>query len=488
MNLSRQISLIALALFLIGQGESNARIADNPDHSDGQAHPDRPTCGTHHFMQLERREADGEKLSSGDRSLLSQYRGGKRPIMERNVISSDGHFRIHFDMTGRDAPDLTDQNGNGIPDYIDQVDYQLGYTWQQQIEEYGFASPPGDDTGPGEGGLDGRVDVYVVELNGSYYGLAIPDAVLPGNKRTAYIRIDNDYQGYPTSGIEGLSVTIAHEFHHVVQFAGYYYDISQPAIYEATSTWMEYKVYPWIHDYRYYFNSLLSAPHNHPFVANVDDGVAGYAHMHYLESLAQQIDDDIVLDIWDEFGKSGRSFEAIEMALWKRNTGLNLTNSFCTFARWSYYTGPHASTDSSVFPEAELYDTMQPVSSVILQPDEEATLAGSLSPLGFGLWRIRILHDGQFIPDTVDVLVTNGRSNLGKGGGSVAYPEDFQLHVNTLPQSGYTAVHYRNKTLYYRLEAPHQDFCVEMLHEGVAGTVSSVAHSSNFNDLILTIE
>lgn len=70
--------------------------------------------------------------------------------------------------------------------------------------------------------------------------------------------LDNDYKGYPTSGYNGLRVTIAHEFHHVVQLAGYRSDLSQRNFYEATSVWMERIVEPTILDYINYVKNFLT--------------------------------------------------------------------------------------------------------------------------------------------------------------------------------------------------------------------------------------
>ena len=47
-----------------------------------------------------------------------------RPEKDTYAISPSGHFYIHYDTTDADngvPPDLTDNNGNGIPDYVDEV-------------------------------------------------------------------------------------------------------------------------------------------------------------------------------------------------------------------------------------------------------------------------------------------------------------------------------------------------------------------------------
>ena len=44
-----------------------------------------------------------------------------RPEKDTMAISPSGHFYIHYDTTGTAAPDLTDSDSNGVPDYIDEV-------------------------------------------------------------------------------------------------------------------------------------------------------------------------------------------------------------------------------------------------------------------------------------------------------------------------------------------------------------------------------
>ncbi len=466
MNRMRWTALAALVL--IAPITTTLRAQQNdPGHADhDHLSGERPGCGTFLYWQL---LAEEEKLDEKGKDLLRELKTQARPNMQRNIVSRDGHFRIHYDVTGSNAPDLIDQNNNGIPDYIDSVDYYMEFAWQKEIEECGYAVPPPDNVAPGVGGIDERIDVFITELSRNYYGLAQPEADISGNRQVGYLVLDNDYRGYPTPGIAGLRVTTAHEFHHIVQFSAYLADYSQAALYEATSTWMEYKVHPDLNDYRFYFNNFLLAPQQYPFSThNVGDNYTGYAHMHYLLSIAQQLDNDIVLEIWNEFKRTGRSFDAIDAALKARNAGLNLTNSYCTFARWSYYTGANAA-DTSFFAKASQYPTIKPVEIKILDEGVEKVIPGNLSPLAFGLWRILIPREERFDPDTVDFLITNGRSDLGKGGFAVAAAEEFTLYVSQTPQADYTPILYRNGTLYYKLEAPHQDFCVETLFNGSPG-------------------
>ena len=465
--------IVPIVLLISGSFQAFGQAhGEHDDHLHSLIDGDYPVCGTHLMWQLQVNE---EKLDDKGRELLRQYRVTDQPTMQRNIVSYDGHFRIHYDIDGKHAPSPVDQDSNGIPDYIDSVDFYMELAWKKEIEECGFAPPPPDNIRPGVGGIDGLVDVFVQALSNSIYGFALPEPGGEiGSRSVGYLILDNDYVGYPTPGIAGLRVTSAHEFHHIVQFGAYINDYSQGAIFEATSTWMEFKVHPDLTDYRLYFNRFLKQPHAFSFATNdVSDGITGYAHMHYLQSLVQQLDPKIVREIWNQFKSSGKAFDAIDATLRARNAGINLTNSFCTFARWSYFTGSNA-VDTMFFAKADLYPTIRSVSTLILDEDLEKVIPNSLSPLSFGLWRLVVPRSDQFDPDTVDFLITNARSMLGTGGPSVSRPEDFTLFVSQSPRGGYTPILYRNDTLYYRLDAPHQDFCVETFFNGSRGILVTV--------------
>jgi Bacterial Ig-like domain/Family of unknown function (DUF6055) len=160
------------------------------------------------------------------------------------------HFCFHWVTSTADAPDLTDANGNGVPDYVDTAAGVAENVYSVEVDELGWRPPKSDG--------DGKTDVYLKQLGGSgIYGYSAPDPEqqLPDDHTLyGYIVIDNDFQasefpGYGSPTVP-LEVTLAHEFNHILQFN---YDAIQDTwMLESTAVWMEGMVYPAAFDYLQY--------------------------------------------------------------------------------------------------------------------------------------------------------------------------------------------------------------------------------------------
>ena len=106
-------------------------------------------------------------------------------------------------------------------------------------------------------------DVRVTEEPANDVEVLVPAVVLVDGYRTA-IEHERGLDVAPAEtlqlGHDALRVTIAHEFHHAVQF-GYYQGNDGIWWQESTSTWMEEVAYPEIDDYLQYLPSFLGVPH-----------------------------------------------------------------------------------------------------------------------------------------------------------------------------------------------------------------------------------
>jgi hypothetical protein len=115
---------------------------------------------------------------------------------------------IHYVTTGPDAPPLNDDNANGYPDYVEQVS-KAADTALLYYERHGFKLPLADSGGP-----DTKPDIYIDALPAGVFGLTFPETAEGGTFVLVSPRLDSRQK---TLG--SLSITVAHELFHVVQFS-----------------------------------------------------------------------------------------------------------------------------------------------------------------------------------------------------------------------------------------------------------------------------
>jgi hypothetical protein len=184
---------------------------------------------------------------------------------------------FHWVASTADAPDLTDANADGVPDWVATVESAFDTVWSTEITTYGFRAPKSDLTST-EHGPDGRLDVYLADIGDQgYYGYCASDdpADFGGTyayfDASAFCVIDNDFSAAQfaapgASGVDALDVTLAHEFFHAVQFA---YDLFEDRWWmEATATWVEDEVFATIDDNLQYLPASPIAKPGVPLDAN----------------------------------------------------------------------------------------------------------------------------------------------------------------------------------------------------------------------------
>jgi hypothetical protein len=182
---------------------------------------------------------------------------------------------VHYVTTTADAPSLTDANGNGTPDYVEQVGAGIEQVLAAEVGALGWR-PPKSDLGSINNGGDGRVDVYLADVGSrGIYGYAAPDQLQFENSRYGYLVLDNDYSPaqfpYPNPD-KPRQVTTAHEFGHLLMFN---YDVAQDLwMAEATGTWFEEAVFPDVNDYLQYLPRWADSPEI-PITAALNSKVYG---------------------------------------------------------------------------------------------------------------------------------------------------------------------------------------------------------------------
>jgi hypothetical protein len=276
-----------------------------------------------------------EALSVG-REILSE------PTSQFTMLSQSGRFTIYYDTSGAQAC---------TQDYADHVAQFADSAYDLEIAKLGYPKPAftnGDSTW----------HIHVRDLQNGY-GLTQPTDQL-GFSITgltlvrSYIVMDNDFSEsiYHTHGLDAARITIFHEFHHVIQFADYGYDVQfrrDAYFQEMTSVWMETRSSPDILDYVQYMPAYLLSI-NQSISA---DQSFGYGEAVWLQFLQKRYSDDIIKDIWQ------RRSASIEDPLFATQDALAARgSSFCSdyerFGTALFFTGRRFKGES-IFPNAQYF-------------------------------------------------------------------------------------------------------------------------------------
>ncbi len=318
---------------------------DNHAETPTQHTPAALRCGTPYVLQA----LDAASALGPEHLRLKLVQD--RRIAQHILLTPSGHFRVHYDTEGRHAVPPTDDDGNDIPDYIDLAATVLDSTWILEVEQLGYKPPPSDN---GLGGGD-EYDIYIVELSGSYYGFTHPDAIAATT--SSYIRIDNNFTDLryrKTRGLDALRVTIAHEFHHAIQF-GYYAYGAGNWWQESTSTWMEEVAYPHINDYLQYLIHFLGEPQR-----ALNSGLPGKNHTYgsaiFSLFLDQRYGRELNRLIWEEIGqRKSVHLDHFDHVIRQVEPG-GLGVAMGEFAVWNYFTNNRYR--GSYYAEGNLYPTV----------------------------------------------------------------------------------------------------------------------------------
>jgi len=321
--------------------------------SEYQEAPARAFCGTPLILQaLHARQF----LSPDYGRRLAKVLG--RPGLAHERVTPSGRFRIHYDLSGQKAVPPDDEDGNGVPDYVDEVARTLDRIWGLEVDTLGFDPPP-TDRGLG-GGLE--YDVYIVDLGrGGAYGFTYPE--MGGLTSYSYLELDNDYTDpiyQQTRGLDALHVTVAHEFNHAIQF-GYYQGSDGIWWQEATSTWMEEVAYPKVDDYLQYIPSFLLSPEKAlDSGSRLSSDFRMYGASIFAHFLDQRYKRSLIRAIWEELGRRANArpenFDRVLRQVAKSGLG----EAVSEFAIWNFFTGERHRKgyyhEGEKYPETRLRD------------------------------------------------------------------------------------------------------------------------------------
>lgn len=276
---------------------------------------------------------DWRLLESGTQETLAKYL--EKPVLsgEQIILSNGSHFRIHYASSGADVPPLADSNANSIPDWIETVADVFEAVYHRQISQMGYTIPPG-----------APYNVYLKNM--SNFGQTDSD-LLNGQSATSYITIENDFAEHAfqasipgddsayNKSIKALQITVAHEFHHAIQFGLNYY--FEPWYAEATSTWIEDEVYDSVNQLYSYSADYLADTST---ALNSDDGYSRWIFNRFI--FEQFYPQDIIRKMWEIFAAEPAPSSGADIPMLPfidkvlKSQGGSLAASFFGFARQTY--------------------------------------------------------------------------------------------------------------------------------------------------------
>jgi len=378
-------------------------------------------CGTVDLLRIL------NSATANGHAMKAAIAASTRPVMQSFVDSPSGRFRIHYDLSGFNAPDLSDLDLNAVPDYVDSTAFYLDYAWELIIDELGYAAPMGDGLRGGE--PSGMIDCYIKEL-GFKYGVAIPDN--SSGKTSARMEIDNDFIGFNfnTSGYDALKVTTAHEFFHVVQYS--YHGASKASLWwmEHTAVWIEDRAWDNVNDYIHWLEPLFSKRN----VPINDGGSFYYAASMFAFHIAEEYGDGMIRSLWNKFRET-QSGNILNF-----NTVLpeGVAKTLSDLAVWLYFTGERSNT--AFFRDSDIIFSSLEIEKQLTTYSGD----GSLTLKNHTFKYIEIEPEDGFVSgDTLKVAFTE--SNGGNWKKQVIFyntPYDYSIQ----PLNGEKASAYLNKS------------------------------------------
>ena len=311
---------------------------------------------------------------------------------ETSYTSLSGHFIIHYDTTGINAPSLYDSDDSGISDYIEEVgiaaeaarfmltDSESGLGYLEEIDD-----------------ADGKYDIYIdINDGSSLWGQVIPinytcsldpnivcsslscndddtcgencgicESVDDAYEGSSYMRLrrsySSDISNFCDNSNDLLWLTVGHEFFHSIQHAYKKNSTSTDRFYrEFTSMWFENIFVPSCFDFLDFVDmSSTYGLFNHPergFDDNASSGHYGYSlalYGHYLSTLIDskgiddQLNSTIMREVWEDYKESSSTiFNSLKDVL-EENYSVSFSTTWADFMSRNMFCGEFSGIDDN---------------------------------------------------------------------------------------------------------------------------------------------
>jgi hypothetical protein len=313
-------------------------------------------------------------LSTSEREMLEPLL--QRPSRMRlpdTLISSKGYFKIHFTFEGADASDLS---------FVEETARVFDYVYDFEVGQLGYRPPVSD---MGEDGPE--YDIYLYNYPG--YGETEPD-------NPSWIEMDNDFTSsfLYTKGLDGMRVTAAHEFFHMIQLNYHLLEsssIDPIFLFESTAVWMEDVAFDEINDYYQYLPDFFKQ-HNLPFNHYDPYDTHAYGLGIFWHLLQYKYGRDIVRAVWEDFSENNDPLKALDNTLLR--LGSNFPTELAEFTIWNCFTGSRADT-VHFYKEGNHYPEI--VASTSFQFSNSHDFNGKNLPLACSYIKATPLTSGSYV-------------------------------------------------------------------------------------------
>ncbi len=288
-------------------------------------------CG----MPLKRAlKRDWNLLEQSTQKVLAKQLAAPVISGEQTLLSPSGKFKIHYTMSGSDAVPSFSWVQTVAQTFDDVAAYYTSKQWQ--------LAPTAGNT---------PYDVYLHDLapRGMYgvteSGVAISTTSHP-HAFTSWMEIDNNFTDSiykPTiyTPTQSMQITVAHEYHHAIQYGyNYYFDVWYA---EATSTWMEDEVYNSVDQLYSYVASWFTQSRLSLDIAESTYTGGGYGRWIFNRYLSEKHGAATVRSIWENLasrpspgGEADIPMTPVLDSVLSSTYGSSLSNDFFGFAKRVY--------------------------------------------------------------------------------------------------------------------------------------------------------
>jgi hypothetical protein len=373
-----------------------------------------------------------DKLTQEQQSIFNSLQ--QRPERETSIVSPSGFFRIHYDLSGPNAPNYFPNDGLSqsevIRKSVDSLAVAFDYSLNYEVNVLGYDQPVNDGI---EGG-DDKYDIYITNF-GAYGETSTRE--IP----QSFIRIENDFQGgFATTGIQAAKVTAAHELHHAIQLSSYGFFSTETTFYELTSTAMEEIVYDDVNDYYAYMPSYFNNP-SKSFKENSGYDIASF-YLYLIQKYARNEDTvrghNIIKRSWELLEENGRAVEAISIALFEN--GSSWAEAWNEFGVWCWFTGGRNSI-IPYFEEADNYPRIRPLATYQFQSGTREYMFNT-DPISNNYILFEI--DSESINDSLISIITNADINSAIASPYTTTDINYTLSTNSSEGSKIVNEYYSN--------------------------------------------